>query len=34
VLLWQLLGFHLWHRIFIDSDRVGAASLGAEALVA
>jgi asparagine synthase (glutamine-hydrolysing) len=34
VLLWQLLGFHLWHRIFIDSDRVGAANLGAEALVA
>jgi asparagine synthase (glutamine-hydrolysing) len=34
VLLWQLLGFHSWHRIFIDSDRVGAASLGAEALVA
>ena len=34
VLLWQLLGFHLWHRIFIDSDRVGAASLGTEALVA
>ena len=26
VLLWQLLGFHLWHRIFIDSDRVGAAN--------
>jgi hypothetical protein len=34
VLLWQLLGFHIWHRIFIDSDTVGAASLGAEALVA
>jgi asparagine synthase (glutamine-hydrolysing) len=33
VLLWQLLGFHFWHRIFMDSDRVGA-SLGAEALVA
>ena len=34
VLLWQLLGFHFWHRIFIDSDRVGGASLAAEALVA
>lgn len=34
VLLWQLLGFHFWHRIFIDSDRVDAARLGVEALVA
>ncbi len=34
VLLWQLLGFHFWHRMFIDSDRVDAASLGVEALVA
>ncbi len=34
VLLWQLLGFHFWHRIFIDSDRVDAASLEVEALVA
>ena len=34
VLLWQLLGFHFWHRIFIDSDRVNGASLAIEALVA
>jgi asparagine synthase (glutamine-hydrolysing) len=34
VLLWHLLGFHFWHRIFIDSDRVDAASLEVEALVA
>ncbi len=34
VLLWQLLGFHLWHKIFIDSEKVGAASLEVDALVA
>ncbi len=34
VLLWQLLGFHFWHRIFIDSTRVDAPTLGVEALVA
>lgn len=34
VLLWQLLGFHFWHRIFIDSGRVDAPSLSVEALVA
>jgi len=34
ILLWQLLGFHFWHRIFIDSDRVDAARLRIEALVA
>ena len=33
-LLWQLLGFHFWHRIFIDSPQVGAASLAVDALVA
>jgi asparagine synthase (glutamine-hydrolysing) len=34
VLLWQLLGFHFWHRIFVESDRVGAASLEVNSLVA
>ncbi len=34
VLLWQLLGFHFWHKIFVDSERVGSASLEVEALVA
>jgi asparagine synthase (glutamine-hydrolysing) len=34
VLLWQLLGFHFWHKIFIDCERVGSADLGVEALVA
>jgi asparagine synthase (glutamine-hydrolysing) len=34
VLLWQLLGFHFWHRIFIDSERVGATSLEVNAMVA
>ncbi len=34
VLLWQLLGFHLWHRIFIDSESVDAGSLKVETLVA
>ena len=27
VLLWQLLGFHFWHRIFIDSERPERAQL-------
>jgi len=34
VLLWQLLGFHLWHKIFIESERVDAPNLQIEALVA
>ena len=34
VLLWQLLGFHLWHRIFIDSDRAESANLEINALAA
>jgi asparagine synthase (glutamine-hydrolysing) len=34
VLLWQMLGFHFWHRIFIESERVDAAKLQVEALVA
>lgn len=34
VLLWQLVGFHFWHRIFVDPDRVGASSLEIDALVA
>ena len=34
VLLWQMLGFHLWHRIFIESENVDAAKLQVEALVA
>jgi len=34
VLLWQLLGFHLWHRIFIDSDRPESATLEINALAA
>jgi asparagine synthase (glutamine-hydrolysing) len=34
VLLWQLLGFHFWHRIFIDSDHVGVSNLEINALVA
>lgn len=34
VLLWQLLGFHFWHRIFIDSERVGATALGVNVMVA
>ncbi len=33
VLLWQLLGFHFWHRIFIDSDKPGAGNLEVNALV-
>jgi len=34
VLLWQILGFHFWHKIFVESGRVGRASLGVNALVA
>jgi len=34
VLLWQLLGFHFWHRIFIDSDRPETAQLEINALAA
>jgi len=34
VLLWQLLGFHFWHRIFIDSEKAGSTSLDVDALVA
>ena len=34
VLLWQLLGFHFWHKMFIESDSVDAAKLQVEALVA
>jgi asparagine synthase (glutamine-hydrolysing) len=34
VLLWQLLGFHLWHRIFIDNDPSNAPKLELNALVA
>ena len=34
VLLWQLLGFHLWHKMFIERERVDATKLQVEALVA
>jgi asparagine synthase (glutamine-hydrolysing) len=34
VLLWQLLGFHFWHKIFIESEQVNATKLQVEALVA
>ena len=34
VLLWQLLGFHFWHRIFIDSEKAGSTSLDVDTLVA
>jgi asparagine synthetase B (glutamine-hydrolysing) len=34
VLLWQLLGFHFWHKIFIERERVDATKLQVEALVA
>jgi asparagine synthase (glutamine-hydrolysing) len=34
VLLWQLLGFHFWHRIFIDSERPEMAKLETNALAA
>jgi asparagine synthase (glutamine-hydrolysing) len=32
ILLWQLLGFHYWHRIFIDSEHPERASLEINAL--
>jgi len=34
VLLWQLLGFHFWHKIFIESEQLNATKLEVEALVA
>jgi len=34
VLLWQLLGFHFWHKIFIEREDVDAIKLQVEALVA
>jgi len=34
ILLWQLLGFHLWHRIFIDSEHPEKVQLGTDALAA
>jgi asparagine synthase (glutamine-hydrolysing) len=34
VLLWQLLGFHFWHKIFIETEQVNATRLQVEALVA
>jgi len=34
VLLWQLLGFHFWHRIFIESEDVRNPALELEPLVA
>jgi asparagine synthase (glutamine-hydrolysing) len=34
VLLWQLLGFHFWHRIFIDSERVDGKNLEVNLLAA
>ena len=34
VLLWQLLGFHFWHRIFIDSERPEMAHLEINSLAA
>jgi hypothetical protein len=34
VLLWQLLGFHFWHKIFIETNHVSATKLQVEALVA
>jgi asparagine synthase (glutamine-hydrolysing) len=34
VLLWQLLGFHFWHRMFIESEHANPTSLQVEALVA
>jgi len=29
-----LLGFHFWHKMFIENERVDAAKLQVEALVA
>jgi asparagine synthase (glutamine-hydrolysing) len=34
VLLWQLMGFHIWHRIFLESEKVNASNLQVDALVA
>jgi asparagine synthase (glutamine-hydrolysing) len=34
VLLWQLLGFHFWHRIFIESERPDKAHLEVNSLLA
>jgi len=34
VLLWQILGFHFWHKIFVESGRVGTSRLEVNALVA
>jgi asparagine synthase (glutamine-hydrolysing) len=34
VLLWQMLGFHFWHKIFIEREQVDATKLQVEALVA
>jgi asparagine synthase (glutamine-hydrolysing) len=34
VLLWQLLGFHLWHKMFIETKHVNATNLQVDALVA
>jgi asparagine synthase (glutamine-hydrolysing) len=34
VLLWQLLGFHLWHRMFVDSDELARPKLDLEYLLA
>jgi len=34
VLLWQLLGFHFWHKIFIESEQVSAPRLEVGALAA
>ena len=33
VLLWQLLGFHFWHRMFIDNPTPNAPSFESDALV-
>jgi len=33
VLLWQMLGFHFWHKLFIESERVDAENLQVETLV-
>jgi len=33
VLLWQMLGFHFWHKIFIDSDHPEKVQLEIDALV-
>jgi asparagine synthase (glutamine-hydrolysing) len=34
VLLWQLLGFHFWHKIFIESEAVNYADLRVRTLAA